>query len=969
MIAFHRLALAAIGLASAITAWMPPAFAQSNSSAQAPYSDKASAVESLRLPVDFAIVTSVLLEPIDSGLIDAARELNARSWNKRLQIGIGRPVAASQDASSPSLRWTPTSAGSVARWEITSPGARALRIGLAADRIQPGVEIRFAGRGQSGTVYGPFTAQDVIPGGATYWSPVLEGESAIVEVFIAWGQLPTDLALTITQVSHLFVSPSDPAAENIAKAAQPCEVDLICRSTSDAALANAGRSVAKMAFTDGAGTFLCTGTLLNPIGGSLTPYFYSANHCISTQASASTLTTHWFYDRTGCGTGGVSPNYVQLVGGATLLYADAFYDVLLLRLNGSPPGGAVFSGWDANALSAGTALTAVHHPVGDLKKVSLGTMGSFDSPSGSGPNFVVARWNSTATGVTEVGSSGSGIFTATGSEYRFRGGLYGGPSSCTASAANLYDYYSRLDLAYPAIAQYLNPGTVSCSYTLSAASVTVGANATTGVLSVTASSGCTWTATSDSPSWLTTSSSGSGGGTVAYSVAANPDPSRVGTITIAGHPFTVTQQAPVNPATNLVANPGFESGTTSWSQSATGGFPIIYTDDTGFAHSGSWYAWLGGYDSGTDTLYQEVTIPAGAAQAMLQFWYRIVTSEGATSTAYDTLTISIASSTTGARLATLATLSNSNQSAGWVQSQQYDVSAFTGQTVRLVFTVTTDSSNVTSFFVDDIALTAAVSSGAAPNYTALWWNAAESGWGINFNHQGNIVFATLFTYAASGNPMWLVMSAGVRQSGETFSGELYRTTGPAFNANPFDPSQVGVTSVGTMTVIFSGDTAVLSYSVNGINVNKSIQKQVYGARAATCQPTTSDRSSLANYQDLWWNTTESGWGVNVTHQDDILFATLFDYDATGQGLWLVMSGGLRQPDGSYLGDLFQTTGPAFNANPFTPLGPGNVRKVGTMQFRFTNGVTGTLTYSVDGINVTKSITRQLFSSPVPSCTS
>ncbi len=102
----------------------------------------------------------------------------------------------------------------------------------------------------------------------------------------------------------------------------------------------------KQTFTENTGgTFLCTGTLLNAVGGSFTPYFYSATHSISTQSVASTLTTHWFYDRTGCGTGGTSPNDVQLTGGATLLYASHFFDALSLGLNRTPPAAAVFSGW------------------------------------------------------------------------------------------------------------------------------------------------------------------------------------------------------------------------------------------------------------------------------------------------------------------------------------------------------------------------------------------------------------------------------------------------------------------------------------------------------------------------------------------------------------------------------------------------------------------------------------------------
>jgi hypothetical protein len=256
------------------------------------------------------------------------------------------------------------------------------------------------------------------------------------------------------------------------------------------------------------------------------------------------------------------------------------------------------------------------------------------------------------------------------------------------------------------------------------------------------------------------------------------------------------------------------------------------------------------------------------------------------------------------------------------------------------------------------------------NYTSLWWNPLEAGWGINVNHQGDIVFATLFTYDFAGRPMWLVMSNGARQAdGITYSGVLYRTTGPVFNSNPFTPiTSANLTQVGSMSIVFVGpDAAVLSYTVNGIQVMKAIQRQVYGSRAANCISSINSRVSLANYQDLWWNAAESGWGVNVTHQDEILFATLFTYGADGQNLWLVMSGGAKQTDGSYAGDLFQTRGPAFNAVPFVPITNADIQKVGTMRFRFSDGENGTLTYSFDGATVIKPITRQVFSSAVPSC--
>ena len=92
-----------------------------------------------------------------------------------------------------------------------------------------------------------------------------------------------------------------------------------------------------------------------------------------------------------------------------------------------------------------------------------------------------------------------------------------------------------------------------------------------------------------------------------------------------------------------------------------------------------------------------------------------------------------------------------------------------------------------------------------------------------------------------------------------------------------------------------------------------------------------------------------------------------DLIIAGRDLWLVMSAGTRQPDGSFTGELYRTSGPAFASDPFTPIGAGYIATVGTMSLRFSDGNNGTLTYTYNGVTVTKAITRQLFSSPVPLC--
>jgi hypothetical protein len=260
----------------------------------------------------------------------------------------------------------------------------------------------------------------------------------------------------------------------------------------------------------------------------------------------------------------------------------------------------------------------------------------------------------------------------------------------------------------------------------------------------------------------------------------------------------------------------------------------------------------------------------------------------------------------------------------------------------------------------------------ALSYQALWWASpagSENGWGVNVTHQGNTLFATWFTYDLDGSPMWLVMSNGDRTSNGVYTGQLFRTTGPAFNAVPFNPASVVVTPVGSATFTFTSATAgSFAYTVNGITQTKQITRQEYAAPVPTCTPGGTP-GTPPNYQDLWWRSpaaSESGWGVNITHQGNTLFATWFTYAADGKGMWLVMSNGDRTAEGVYTGALFRTRGNAFNSVPWNS-STITVTPVGTGTFTFTDANNGTFAYTVDGISQTKAIIRQVYASPVSIC--
>jgi len=176
--------------------------------------------------------------------------------------------------------------------------------------------------------------------------------------------------------------------------------------------------------------------------------------------------------------------------------------------------------------------------------------------------------------------------------------------------------------------------------------------------------------------------------------------SRVGAPAPTPTPVPTPTPAPTPaPATQLLVNAGFESGSTGWVADSG-----VVTSSTGNApNSGLWYAWLNGYgSSNTDFLYQQVAIPSNATSATLSFYLKVDTSETTTTTAYDTLSVTVRDTSNGV-LRTLATYSNLHRTGGYVV-RTFDLTAYRGRTVRVYFQGREDSSLQTSFAIDDAAL-------------------------------------------------------------------------------------------------------------------------------------------------------------------------------------------------------------------------------------------------------------------------
>jgi len=106
----------------------------------------------------------------------------------------------------------------------------------------------------------------------------------------------------------------------------------------------------------------------------------------------------------------------------------------------------------------------------------------------------------------------------------------------------------------------------------------------------------------------------------------------------------------------------------------------------------------------------------------------------------------------------------------------------------------------------------------------LWWNPAESGWGLQLVQGGDVVFATLYVYDAQSRPTFY--TATLASTGNGYSGDLFATSGPWFGAPDFEPASVSARKVGTFSFTpVNATIASLQYSVDNVIVNKQVQRQ------------------------------------------------------------------------------------------------------------------------------------------------
>jgi lysyl endopeptidase len=336
--------------------------------------------------------------------------------------------------------WQTLRDGRLWRLRIHSPGAASHNLGITHFDMPEGAKLWIYDPDHS-HVEGPYTASDRSRLGSL-WTPVIEGEEIVVEVFVPNGVRQPVLVIAKANQGYRGFAKGIPGAGTEGT----CETDVVCPS--GAPWANQIRAVGVYTLS---GTATCSGTLLNDVPQDGIPYFLTANHCnITTGLGGNdvTMVLYWNYQSATCGTHGPGSTADNQTG-STLRAKWATSDFTLVQLTSAPPTAynVYHAGWDATGI-APPMTVGIHHPSADVKAISFSNSTPTSTFWGSGTTNPLgdhwrANWSS---GVTEPGSSGSCLFsTAT---KRCIGQLHGGPSACGAPPANLWDQYGKFSVSW-----------------------------------------------------------------------------------------------------------------------------------------------------------------------------------------------------------------------------------------------------------------------------------------------------------------------------------------------------------------------------------------------------------------------------------------------------------------------------------------------------------------------------------------
>lgn len=369
----------------------------------------------------------IVLPAVDNEAMLAEDKLNNES--KELPLRFGIPFEIDIDFFGEATQVLLEDGSALYRLGITSKGAKSLNLTFSYFDLPQGALMHVYDVGKN-LILGAFTEENE-RNDTLFATSLIRSDSIVIEVFIQDKNIKG--RVQIDKVIHGYRDVFDDK-EGFNQSGL-CNINVSCSEAGP--WGNQIRSVV-LILSGGSNNYLCTAALINNVKEDGTPYILSANHC---PLSPNNLTVFNYQSRQ-CSPS-VDSNLAHSINGLSILARSGQTDFLLAELSSIPPNSfrPYYSGWNISGVSPKKS-TCIHHPKGDLKKISLDYKPALSSGYyGFGQNhWQVTSWDQ---GTTENGSSGSPLFNE---NKLIVGQLHGGDASC--SDADEEDYFGKLSLSW-----------------------------------------------------------------------------------------------------------------------------------------------------------------------------------------------------------------------------------------------------------------------------------------------------------------------------------------------------------------------------------------------------------------------------------------------------------------------------------------------------------------------------------------
>jgi len=357
---------------------------------------------------------------------------------------------------------------------VEAPGATAMRLHFTGVALAPTAELYI--HTPAGEAFGPYTGLGPL-GSGEFWSHTVSGDTVIVQIRQPGSAVPlrASSSFTLGEIGYMDLSkvagnvqPDPQVGEQLCSFNANCVENANCNNL-PSAIQNARDAYAHMEFVSGPYLYYCSGALVTDTPATGTPYFLTANHCISKGSEANTLQAFFQYEVPCNGTcpalyfyNQSPPPYPRTVG-ATIRAANRTSDYTLLQLNQPAPAGSTFLGWSTTAVanSNGAALYRISHPGGAPQAYSTHAV---DTSKGTCRSWPRGAWiySSDTLGATEGGSSGSPVLNASGQVVGQLSGACGTNVNDNCDSTHNATVDGAFANYYCGVQPILNPGDTSC---------------------------------------------------------------------------------------------------------------------------------------------------------------------------------------------------------------------------------------------------------------------------------------------------------------------------------------------------------------------------------------------------------------------------------------------------------------------------------------------------------------------------